>query len=224
LTSSPKIAVIAGDTGAVGSALVPRLLTRYARVIALTRRPLPQRGPNLELADAKFDALDAALPRLDAEPLDVFCALGTTLKRAGSRAAFRQVDFDYVVALGAWAVRAGANSFVVVSAVGADSSSAAFYGRVKGEMETALRQLRLKRLVIVRPSLLEATRAEFRAAEWLALQIARPLSRLVPARIRPVSVEDVAAAMLLAARGPESVAIVENSQLLGARDRLARQA
>lgn len=221
MTTRANVAVIAGASGAVGSALLPHLLTRYARVIALTRRSLPLRAPNLERADARFDALEAALANLPPAP-DVFCALGTTLKRAGSRDAFRRVDFDYVVALGDWAARVGASTFVVVSAVGAKSSSVAFYSRVKGEMEEALRQLALRRLVIVRPSLLQAARAEFRAAEWLALQVARPMGRLVPASIRPVAVEDVGAAMLLAAHGPEPLVVLENADLLGANARLAK--
>ena len=221
MTTSADVAVVAGGSGAVGSSLLPQLVTRYARVIALTRRPLPLRANNLEEAEARFDALDAALPELCGS-VDVFCALGTTLKRAGSREIFRQVDLDYVVALGRWAAHIGVNTFVVVSAVGADARSAAFYSRVKGEMESALLELALKRLVVLRPSLLQVRREEFRAAEWLALQVARPLGMLVPAAIRPVTVDDVAATMLLAARGPESLSVLENTQLHGASARLAK--
>ncbi len=109
-----------------------------------------------------------------------------------------------------------------MSAYGADAGSAAFYSRVKGETERALRSLALNRLVIVRPSLLRTPREDWRAAEWLALQFTRPLGRLVPASLRPIPVKDVAAAMLLAVRGPEAVAVLENAQLFGASERLER--
>jgi uncharacterized protein YbjT (DUF2867 family) len=200
---------------------MPRLLPRYGRVVALTRRPLPLSAPNLEEVGACFDRLDAALPTSQLSFPHVFCALGTTLKRAGSREAFRRVDLEYVVALARWAVRADAKTMVVISAVGANARGSTFYSRVKGEMEAALRALPLKRLVILRPSLLRVQRAEPRVAEWLALQMTRPVNRLIPAAVRPVSVEDVAAAMVLAVDGPESRVVLENAQLQGASGRLA---
>jgi uncharacterized protein YbjT (DUF2867 family) len=222
MSKNGNVAVVAGASGAVGSALLPRLLPCYGRVIALTRRPLQMSAANLEEVGPRFDAMDAVLPTSQFSSSHVFCALGTTLKRAGSREAFRQVDLEYVVALGRWAVRAGAEAFVVISAVGADARGSSFYSRVKGEMEAALRGLALKRLVVVRPSLLRVERAELRAAEWLALQITRPFERIIPAVVRPVGVDDVAAAMLLAVDGPESLVVLENSQVHGASGRLGK--
>ncbi len=104
--------MLAGASGAVGAALLPLLLSRYRHICALTRRPLPGCAANLEEVPARFSALDEVLPPSEVPAADVFCALGTTLKRAGSRGAFRKVDFDLVLALGDWAARARANALL----------------------------------------------------------------------------------------------------------------
>jgi uncharacterized protein YbjT (DUF2867 family) len=116
-------------------------------------------------------ALDGCEERADV----ALCALGTTLKAAGSREAFRAVDHDVVVRFARAAHRAGARGFGVVSAVDADARSQIFYNRVKGEMEEAVRAIGFKSLVIARPSLLLGERGERRFLEGLGQSLLRPL-------------------------------------------------
>ncbi|HSQ71627.1 MAG TPA: hypothetical protein VLM87_04330, partial [Rubrivivax sp.] len=172
----------------------------------LVRRPLDTTGAPRQLQTVHlvdFTALPA-LPKADA----AYCCLGTTIKVAGSQAAFRAVDFDAVLAFARAAQRAGVQRFAVVSALGASPRSAGFYNRVKGEMEEALAGLGFASLVIVRPSLLAGDRAALRqparTAERLALALTAPLAPLIPKAWRPVAAATVAHAMrrALAEAGP----------------------
>ena len=192
-------ALIAGATGLVGSYLVDQLVAapEYERVIAVTRRPLEVEHPKLIEVHASFDALDR-LP----EPLrgdDAFCCLGTTMKKAGSRDAFRAVDHGAVLAF-AWAAqRGGAKRFFTVSAMGADPASRIFYNRVKGETEQALEVLGFDTLAIFRPGLLRGPRKEYRLGERLgavALALADPLLIGRLRKYRAVHAATVARAML----------------------------
>jgi uncharacterized protein YbjT (DUF2867 family) len=220
---APRTAVIAGATGLIGGELVVRLLRepRYAPVVALSRRPLKLADGRLEVFAADYDHLDRRLKSVAAagRPLDVFCCLGTTIRAAGSEAAFRRVDHDYVLALGRWAMAAHADRMVVVSALGADAGSRVFYNRVKGETERALAALGLPTLVLARPSLLRGKRSEFRFGERLALAVTRPIERFIPARARPIAAADVAQAMLDAALADAPPAVLDSSAMQGAAQR-----
>lgn len=193
---------------------------RYRRVVALSRRPLGPE-PKLEVVDADYDRLDRVLGRVTAadQPIDVFCCLGTTIGRAGSKEAFRRVDRDYVLALGRWARGARAHRLIVISAAGADPASRVFYNRVKGEAERDLAALRLRSLVVVRPSLLSGQRDEFRLGERLALIATRPFRALIPAGMRPIAAADVARAMLDAALADAPPAVIDSAAMQGASGR-----
>jgi len=220
-----RIAVVAGSTGLVGEQLLPILAAapEYDRVIALTRRPLPSPPARVKQRTVDFDRLDEVLDDLRdlGERIDVFCCLGTTLRMAGSKSAFRRVDHDYVMALGRWAARVGARRVLLVSALGADATSRVFYNRVKGETEAALQSLRVNSLVIARPSLLDGDRFDLRIGERLAIIASRRLRALIPERMRPIRAEDVAAALLLAARAAQPAPILESAQMQGAAQQLA---
>ena len=129
---------------------------------------------------------------------DVYCCLGTTIKQAGSQAAFRRVDFDFVVALASAAAQGGAQRLLIVSALGADPRSRVFYNRVKGEMEEAVRAVRVPKTLLFRPSLLSGPRAAPRFGEQAGLVIGALLGPLL-GRYRPIHGDLVAAAMLRAA-------------------------
>jgi len=195
-------ALLAGATGLVGRSLLALLLDspRYCRVQLLLRRSVPDLAAHPKLATVVVDfAALASLPPVD----DVFIALGTTIKIAGSQEAFRRVDFDAVLNTARAGRAAGAKRLLVVSALGADPSSAVFYNRVKGEMQQAIVALGYDSVVIVQPSLLIGDRAALgqppRTGEQWAQRLMRPLLGWVPARVRPIRAEDVARAMLRAA-------------------------
>ncbi|OMF45802.1 SDR family oxidoreductase [Paenibacillus peoriae] len=149
-------AIVAGATGMMGRQLVKLLLEHpaYARVIVLVRRDMGISHPKLVQKQVSFDQLEEQLDGTLVKDADVFCTLGTTMGQAGSKAAFRRVDNDYPVALGRAALRHGAASYIVVTAMWSSVRSLMFYTRVKGEAERYLLALGLPRLVFLRPSLL----------------------------------------------------------------------
>jgi uncharacterized protein YbjT (DUF2867 family) len=148
----------------------------------------------------------------------LYCALGTTIKVAGSKQGFRAVDFDAVVDTARAAQTAGVKRMAVVSALGADPRSRVFYNQIKGEMEAALRALRFERLVIARPSLLAGAREALgqapRLAEQLSLILLRPIGGLLPASIRPIDAAVVARAMRVALRADGPAAQILESAAL----------
>lgn len=219
---SPRTAVIAGATGLVGSQLL-ELLCRvddYRRLLLPTRRAPTLADPRIELKSARYDDLDCLLHDAQGPALDVYCCLGTTIRKAGSQAAFRAVDFDAVVALARWARKARARRLLLVSAMGADAKSRVFYNRVKGEAEDAVRREGPASVVILRPGLLDGARPEFRFGEALGLALTRPIRALLPASLRPVRAEDVAASMLEAARAERAAPLITSAELHGAKARL----
>jgi uncharacterized protein YbjT (DUF2867 family) len=190
-----KTLLILGATGKVGQQLLAQALAHpdVAQVIAPTRRPLPPQArlinPTVDyraLPDAPWWRADAAL-----------CALGTTLRLAGSRPAFAEVDHDHVLAAARLARQAGTPCFVLNSSVGADLQARSFYLSVKGQTETDLTALGFTSLTLVRPSLLDAgARTPPRPAETLGLLLMKLARPLVPRRWRAVSTAAVAHGML----------------------------
>lgn len=214
-----KTALIAGASGLVGSQLLPLLLAseRYARVIAVGRRPLLLVHPKLEQRLLEFDHLEDSRFQLIAD--DVFCCLGTTLRQAGSREAFYKVDYLYVVKLAALTAGNFAAQFLVVSALGADARSRFYYNRVKGEMEEAVRQTPFRAIHLFRPSLLLGYRPEKRFGEQLGavlFRLLRPVLRGPLRQYRAVSANAVARAMLRAAAADQSGVLVHSSDSLAA--------
>lgn len=206
-------AAIAGATGLIGRELLPMLLAsqRYAQVQVLVRRPvagLPQ-DTRLAVQVVDFQSLPA-LPPLD----DVFIALGTTIKVAGSQAAFRAVDFDAVVATAQAARAAGASRLGVVSALGANPSSGVFYNRVKGEMEAAVSTLGFESVVIVQPSLLVGDRARLGQPERPGEVWGARLLRWLPRSVRPIAARTVADALVReVAKGEPGVRRLRSGEL-----------
>jgi len=202
VVATPRTALLAGATGLVGGALLPMLLAckQYRSVHVLLRRAVPDIEANskLEVHQVDFARLPAKFPTVD----DVFIALGTTIKVAGSEAAFRQVDLDLVVNTARAARAAGARRLAVVSALGADPKSRVFYNRVKGEMQAAIAQLGYESVVIAQPSLLLGDRAALgqaaRSGEVWAARLLLPLGWIVPKVLRPIPARAVASALLAA--------------------------
>ncbi|MFQ6047078.1 MAG: oxidoreductase [Gemmatimonadales bacterium] len=212
-----KSALVAGATGLVGSACLTEVLAspHYREVTALVRRPIGLSHPKLTECLVDFERLESDDPSLQGD--DVFCCLGTTMKAAGSKDAFRRVDYDYPLALARTTRGRGAQQFVLVSSMGAKPRSLSFYLRVKGELEEALRRLGFTSLVILRPSLLLGTRQDRRLGETLAQLAGRVLAPLVwgsLAKYRPVSAGSVAKVMVEAANlGLYGVHVIESDRI-----------
>ena len=210
-----RTALIVGATGLTGKHLLEFLLAdvRYASVHALVRKAALQAHPKLSEHVIDFESL-RKLPKAD----DAFCCLGTTIKKAGSQAAFRKVDFDYVVNFATAAKSAGAKHFLVVSALGANAKSSVFYNRVKGEMENALKAMNFESLHIFRPSFLLGERAEARLGERLGIAVFSALAPLMigPTRkVRPVEAKGLARGMVLAASsGVLEIQVIESDGIL----------
>lgn len=164
-------ALIAGATGLVGSKLVTLLLdsNKYQRVIAITRKPLEVSHHKLENIISNFDDLEAIVEKLKAD--DVFCCLGTTMKQAGSKAAFKKVDYEYVIRLATLSKSNNAKQFLLISAMGANKNSWIYYNKIKGQTEDKLQKLGFKSLFILRPSLIIGERNEKRTGEEVAQNI-----------------------------------------------------
>jgi uncharacterized protein YbjT (DUF2867 family) len=212
---------LAGGSGLVGGELLRRLLDdpSFAQVIAVGRRGLGLSHPRL--VEAVIDFADpAAFAGLRSADV-AFSALGTTIKKAGSRPAFRAVDHDAVVAFARAARAAGARAFVHVTALGADPGSPFFYNAVKGEVEASVARLGFERVVALRPSLLDGARAERRPAERASLAVARALGPLL-GKYRPTPAAAVADAMIAAAKEARSGAeVVEAGEILARAGRAA---
>ena len=206
-SSPPRRVLLAGATGLVGRALLHQLLAdpMVGEVRALTRRALsrsellgrgghPPGDERLQVCEIDFERLDRHTELFEVDW--VCCAMGTTLRKAGSRAAFRQVDFDYPFQMAQLARAHGARQLLLVSAMGADADSRVFYNRVKGELEEALSELDYESVCVAQPSLLAGERGEFRLAERLGLA----LGFLMPERFKPVQAAQVAAGLLAVAR------------------------
>jgi uncharacterized protein YbjT (DUF2867 family) len=187
-----SLALLAGATGLVGREIA---LQWPGPMQLLVRRPMPLPRPGLHCQLADFTALPSLPPAEVA-----FCALGTTIKVAGSQAAFRAVDFGAVLAYAQACRAAGVRRFGVVSALGASARSGNFYSRVKGEAEDALRAIGFEQLVIARPSLLLGDRHALgqpaRAGEQWGERLAGWLGPLVPLGLRPIAAATVARALV----------------------------
>ena len=205
----PRIVALAGATGLVGREILQGLLadTSVSAIHVLGRRALDAGIAKVTAHVVDFRALPA-LPPVD----EVFLALGTTIKVAGSRDAFRAVDVDANLAVAKAALAAGAKRAGLVSAMGASAKSGIFYNRVKGELEDALSALPFEGLIIARPSLLAGNRESLgqpiRRGEGIALSVSRLLGPLIPRNYRSISAALVAKALLTrvpVARGREVV-------------------
>jgi uncharacterized protein YbjT (DUF2867 family) len=203
VSTTPKIALVAGATGLIGGLLVNTLLgaPEYSRVYALTRRPFAKDHPKLANRIVNFDRMSEQLKGLTAH--DAFCCIGTTIADAGSQEAFREADVDAVLLFAQAARAAQATRFVVVSSVGADPQSKKFYLRTKGEMELAVSGLGFVSVDILQPSLLLGPRKALRPLEITGRIFAPLLNPLLTGareQYRAIPAETVARAMLGAAR------------------------
>jgi len=188
-----KTALVVGATGLVGRYLLSELLANgnYEKVVAFVRTSIDLHHPDFEQVVVDFDSLEQINFSVD----DVYCCLGTTIRKAGSKEAFRKVDLSYPILIARLALKVGAQSYGIVTSMGADSRSRFFYNRVKGEVENELNALAYKRLLILRPSMLLGDREEVRWGEGVAKIFMRLLSFVIPINYKAVHGGKVARAM-----------------------------
>jgi uncharacterized protein YbjT (DUF2867 family) len=199
-----RTALLVGATGLIGNQLLLKLLQSpyYDRVTVLTRRSLGIR--NTRLHEVIFDFENPDAQQVVAN--DVFCCLGTTIKKAGSKEAFKKVDLEYPLSVASLARKNGADKFLIVTAMGANSKSSIFYNQVKGEAEQGLISLKYPILHIFQPSLLLGDRPEPRLGEKVGAVIAsifKPLMLGPLKKYRAIESGKVANAMLEFAKKPD---------------------
>lgn len=210
---SGKTAVIFGSSGLIGTQLLELLLAddAYSEVKSFVRRASGLTHPKLREIQVDFSkaAEYSALVAGDA----VFCCLGTTIKTAGSKEAFRKIDFELVKWAAESAKANGAEGFYAISSLGADAASMNFYYKTKGEMEQAVMAVQLPRTVILRPSMLLGNRKEFRPAEFIGKYLMLLFYYLTPPKYRPIHARTVAKAMLRASEDTSVSGILESDQV-----------
>lgn len=206
-----KTALIAGSTGLIGKHLLQLLLEsdQYNLVKAITRKPLDFQHPKLENIVVDFDKMTEQYSHFKTD--DVFCCLGTTMKQAGSKNAFRKVDYDYPVEIAKVCKSQGAKQYLLVSALGANKDSSIYYNQVKGEVEEAINAIAYDRYHIFRPSLLLGDRVEKRSGEDAAKIVYKIFGFLIPAKYKGIEGAKVAKSMLQFASAIESGKFIHES-------------
>lgn len=210
-----KTALVVGATGLVGTELVKTLIEapEYDRVITWVRRPTGLISRKLEEQIIEFN--DIEKNQLDYKIDHVFCCLGTTIKKAKTKEAFKKVDLEYPLELGRWAKKNEASQFLIISSVGANPSSKIFYSSVKGQLEDELKKMELNGLKIFRPSLLIGQRDDFRFGERSAEILFKAFPFIFRGGLRmykPVKGRDVAYAMYKEALKQEKGNFIINSE------------
>jgi len=188
--------LLVGSTELVGSHVLKLSLQdeRVTKVTVVSRRPLELNHPKLRVEIVNFDLLNEQASWWKADA--VICTLGTTMKKAKSKEAFKKVDYEYPLKVGELSYKAGTKTYVLNSATGADANSFFFYNQVKGQLENSLRKIRFESLVLVRPGLIGGKREEFRLGEELAKVVTRILTPILPKSLKMNHPEQIAKSLL----------------------------
>jgi uncharacterized protein YbjT (DUF2867 family) len=193
-------ALLVGASGLIGKQLLHLLLqdSYYDSIITFTRHPLNVNHPKLTNIVIDFDRLTEHYSSCNTN--HVFCCLGTTIKQAKSKEAFRKVDYEYPVEIARMTKSLGADKYLLVSALGADKKSAIFYNQTKGETEAAIEAIGFNTLHIFQPSLLLGNRDEGRSGEDAAKIVYKFFGFLIPKKYKALDSAKVARAMLVYAK------------------------
>jgi uncharacterized protein YbjT (DUF2867 family) len=185
---------VVGATGLIGAGFLKMACDNpsMGAVMALTRRKIPGISHAAHIRQEIIDFENLADYRHLLHARTAVCAIGTTIKKAGSQENFRNVDYRLPLNIAALAAETGCKKFILISAVGADPDSSVFYSRVKGELERDIQKLPLRTIHIIRPSILLGDRQEFRFGEEIGKRLIQPLSFLIPARYKPVHADVIA--------------------------------
>ncbi len=198
-----KSALLVGASGLVGGELLNCLLTgpKYSKVLILVRKPLGIKHPKLEEQLIEFE--DLAQYKDFFKVNDVFCCLGTTIKKAGNQEAFKKVDVEYPLEIARLAKEMQAEKFLIISSMGANPKSSVFYSRMKGLLEQRLKEIWINSLHIFRPSLLLGVRKEIRFGESVSSVLMKGISFIFVGALKkykPIDAKTVATGMYKAAQ------------------------
>lgn len=218
-----RTAAVFGTTGLIGGHVINLLSNHngYQKVYSFARRKLESCSDKVEHVDFLIDAL-----KIPEGVDDVFVCLGTTMKKAGSKEAFRKVDYEMVVEIAKQAKSALVKHFVVVSSLGADSSTGNFYLKTKGQMEEDVKKIDFEYCGIVRPSILLGNRKEFRFGEKVGIALFKIFSFIFVGSLKKykgIKVEDVAKSMIMLAQNGKGIVTVESNILKQIADEYSKQ-
>ena len=198
-----KTALIIGSTGLIGSQLLDLLLEspNYEKVITFVKRDTGIQHPKLTQHIIDFDKPETYKEFVEGD--DFFCTIGTTIKKAGSKEAFKKVDFEYPRQFATFALKNKAKQFLIISSLGADKSSGNFYLKTKGEIEDFLKNCSFESVSVLQPSLLLGDRKEFRLGEKVGSIFMKAFSFLLIGNLKkykPIESKTVAKALLAIAK------------------------
>lgn len=207
-----KTALVIGASGLVGTALITQLICDnfYTEIRILVRKKID--FTNSKIKQIIFDFEKPLTELVNAN--DIYCCLGTTIGKAGSKEAFKKVDYHFPLETAKTALQNGAEKFALVSSIGANKKSSIFYTRVKGEIEDALMKLKYPALYIFRPSMLLGKRKEYRFGEHAGKSIMTAFSFLIPEKYKGVHAEKVAAAMILYMKSDKMGVLIVESDVI----------
>lgn len=212
-----KTAILLGASGLVGSFLLDILLNseEYSSVVIFVRKEISRKHPKLVEHVIEFDQLDKYANLVQGD--DLFCCLGTTIKQAKTREAFKKVDYYYPLRFAEMAKQNGVQQFLMVTSIGANAGSSVFYLKTKGECEEAIKKVNLSSTSVFRPASLLGPRKEVRAQEKIGEVVLKLVSFLLVGKLKkykPVQAEKVAQAMYAIAQSPkEGFSIYESNQI-----------
>lgn len=205
-----KTAIVIGATGLVGSYITLKLLddNRYSKVKVFVRNSLEVKHPKLEEHIVDFEKLELWKDEIEGDEL--YSALGTTIKKAGSKDAQYKIDYTYQYETAKAAAKNGVKSYMLISSAGANYKSSNFYLRMKGNLDEKVQLLNFEKIRIFRPSILVGLRSEKRAGELIGIKIAGLITRIIPAlkKYKPIKASLVAEAMIISANQNKSDKII----------------
>lgn len=189
-----KTALVIGSSGLVGNHVVKILLknNHYSQIKTVVRTSNETSHPKLEQIVFDFDKPD--ISKIEAD--DIYCCIGTTIKKAGSKEAFKKVDYEYPITIAQAAYNNGSKRFAIITAHGSNVNSKIFYNKVKGEVEHEITKIPFQTIIILRPSILLGKRKEFRLAEKIGKIVSTALIWLLPGNIKPIKASKVANMMV----------------------------
>lgn len=211
-----RTALVFGATGLTGGILAEELADNgaYDTILIFTRRKLSFTHSSIREIEFDIDNLEALKEEIKGD--DLFCCLGTTIKKAGSQEAFRKVDLEAPAQIASIAAANGVKQFLVMSSIGADAKSRNFYLRTKGQMEEAVQKENFKAIAILRPSMITGKRKEFRLSEEAGKMIFKPLEYLLIGKLRKyrsIAAKTIARAMVNIALNPQNKTVFESSEI-----------